>query len=581
MTAPAFVTSLARFGDRIALVDHRGTKLRYTALAERVDTLAKELGPDRHLVMVEVASTIPSVVAYLAALRGGHAVIVAKPGDVKAEGPIYSHFRPSRVHVAGSEGFSTVHDDDPELHPDLCALYSTSGSTGSAKLVRLSARNIDANADSIARYLEIDDKEIAPTTLPLSYSYGASILSSHLARGACVALTEYSVVDPEFEALFARERCTSLSGVPYTWELIEQVGFLNRRVAAPEDAHPGRRQDARQSRRAPRRLGEGSWGAAVRDVRADGMYGPHVVPALGAHARAFRLHRHRDSRRPIPPDRRRRADRRRPGRAGRARLYRAQRDDGLCQRPRRAGTPGRSGGALHGRSRRAQRARALSDRRPTQSLLEDPGTAHQSRRDRGDGPPGRGRGAGGRGQRRASGDLHPVRVGRRGRISRRRSQAVVGFRATPSSSSRPMERCRVCTAARSTTRRSSNVRGRSRRARETETAGLRDELAGLLGLPTLQDGESFSSLGGDSLTYIQASFAIERRLGHLPTEVGAALHRDARGLREWRDPRGLGRPRGRRRQVGSGGRRRHGRPACGRSRSRRSSTTIRGRPACR
>ena len=45
-------------------------------------------------------------------------------------------------------------------------------------------------------------------------------------RGATLVLTEHSVVDPEFAALFDRECCTSLSGVPYTWELIEQVGFL-------------------------------------------------------------------------------------------------------------------------------------------------------------------------------------------------------------------------------------------------------------------------------------------------------------------------------------------------------------------
>ena len=228
MTTPILVASLAEFGDRVALVDDRGSRVTYADLAARVDALAESLGTGRKLVMVEVASTIPSVIAYLAALRSGHAVIVAKPGDVKEEGPIYERFRPSVVHEAGSEGFRVVHEDDILLDPNLKVLYSTSGSTGSAKLVRLSARNIDANAESIATYLEIDEREIAPTVLPLSYSYGASILSSHLLRGACIVLTEHSVVEPEFETLFGREKCTSLSGVPYTWELIEQVGLLTR-----------------------------------------------------------------------------------------------------------------------------------------------------------------------------------------------------------------------------------------------------------------------------------------------------------------------------------------------------------------
>lgn len=228
MSAPTFTTSLAEFGDRVALVDDRGTRLTYRQLADKVDAMAETLGARRRLLMVEVASTIPSVVAYLAALRSGHPVIVAKPGDVEGESGIFAEFRPSAVHVAGTEGFRVLHEDDPDLHPDLAALFSTSGSTGSAKLVRLSARNLDANAESIATYLEIDEHEITPTVLPLSYSYGASILSSHLLRGARIVLTEHSVVDPEFRTLLERERCTSLSGVPYTWELIEQVGLLDR-----------------------------------------------------------------------------------------------------------------------------------------------------------------------------------------------------------------------------------------------------------------------------------------------------------------------------------------------------------------
>ncbi|HPG28308.1 MAG TPA: AMP-binding protein, partial [Myxococcota bacterium] len=228
MSAPDFVLSLSRHGERTALVDDAGRRVTYAQLAERVEGLAATLGDRPRLVMVEVASTVPAVTAYLAALRGGHAVIVGKPGDADDAGEIFRTFRPSAVHRAGAEGFTIRDEADPPLAPGLAALFSTSGSTGSAKLVRLSADNLQANAESIATYLGIDANEIAPIVLPLSYSFGASILSSHLLRGACCVLTEHSVVDPEFATLFGRERCTSLSGVPYTWELIEQIGFLSK-----------------------------------------------------------------------------------------------------------------------------------------------------------------------------------------------------------------------------------------------------------------------------------------------------------------------------------------------------------------
>lgn len=70
------------------------------------------------------------------------------------------------------------------LHPDLTLLLSTSGSTGSPKLVRLSHRNLDANAEAIADYLGLRADDCAATLLPLHCCYGLSVVHSHLLRGA-------------------------------------------------------------------------------------------------------------------------------------------------------------------------------------------------------------------------------------------------------------------------------------------------------------------------------------------------------------------------------------------------------------
>ncbi len=111
------------------------------------------------------------------------------------------------------------------LHPDLALLMSTSGSTGSPKLVRLSRGNLLANATAIADYLQIDENDRAATTLPMAYSYGLSVVHSHLLRGAGLIVTDRSVVDDEFWALFHRCRGTSFAGVPYTFEMLERIGF--------------------------------------------------------------------------------------------------------------------------------------------------------------------------------------------------------------------------------------------------------------------------------------------------------------------------------------------------------------------
>jgi hypothetical protein len=102
---------------------------------------------------------------------------------------------------------------------------STSGTTGSPKLVRLSHANLLANARSIADYLAIDDSDIAATTLPLHYCYGLSVAHSHLLRGATLLLTDRSVADPDFWESARSHGVTNFAGVPYTFELLDRVGF--------------------------------------------------------------------------------------------------------------------------------------------------------------------------------------------------------------------------------------------------------------------------------------------------------------------------------------------------------------------
>ena len=112
------------------------------------------------------------------------------------------------------------------LHPELGLLLTTSGSTGSPKLVRLSYENILANATSIAEYLSIDQQERPITTLPMSYSFGLSIINSHFLKGATLLLTNRSLMEKEFWSFLKEQQATSLSGVPYTYEMLKKLRFF-------------------------------------------------------------------------------------------------------------------------------------------------------------------------------------------------------------------------------------------------------------------------------------------------------------------------------------------------------------------
>jgi acyl-coenzyme A synthetase/AMP-(fatty) acid ligase len=113
----------------------------------------------------------------------------------------------------------------PELHDDLALLLTTSGSTGSPKLVRLSYRNIQSNAESIAEYLEITAEDRAITTMPMSYTYGLSIINSHLIKGATIITSELSLVERKFWDIVKNLKPTTFGGVPYIYEILKKLRF--------------------------------------------------------------------------------------------------------------------------------------------------------------------------------------------------------------------------------------------------------------------------------------------------------------------------------------------------------------------
>ena len=225
----ATFTDLARHGDRPAVLTADGA-LSYRELAARVDDVAARLGTERRLVLLAARNDVETLVAYLAAITAGHPLLVVPADKPAALESLVSGYEPDVVLRTGN-GSLAIDERWPgtrhELHPDLALLLSTSGSTGSPKLVRLSRANLEENARSIAGYLGIGPDDRAATTLPFSYCYGLSVVNSHLAGGAGLVLTDLSVVDPCFWDLFRERGATSFAAVPYSFDLLERVGFAD------------------------------------------------------------------------------------------------------------------------------------------------------------------------------------------------------------------------------------------------------------------------------------------------------------------------------------------------------------------
>ncbi|NEY32859.1 AMP-binding protein [Streptomyces sp. PRKS01-65] len=240
--------------DATALADHAQVLTRGQA-RQKADDIARFLGDDgKQLVLVEAPRSVPGALAYLAALRAGHAVTLvdaAGHGDLPA---LVERLRPdvvmgpACVRAAGASPHYRGRTDDvphggvarrragprpaaPAPAPELALVARTSGSTSEGRLVRLSYRNLASNADGIAAATGIQPTDVVATSLRMDYSFGLSLFNSHLAAGAAVSLTGASPTTERFWTDAERSGVTCIGMVPSTVRFLLEAPELSRRLS--------------------------------------------------------------------------------------------------------------------------------------------------------------------------------------------------------------------------------------------------------------------------------------------------------------------------------------------------------------
>ncbi|MCM3590191.1 AMP-binding protein [Brevibacillus borstelensis] len=215
--------------DAILLIDSEKDRIfSFEAVQEKVGEavhLLSSYSAKKSLGFLYCDNSPESIIAYLAALQKRDAVLLLNAGlndELKKE--LTQTFQPNWVFSEGSFCKRNA-AEQLEIHPDLAVLLSTSGTTGGSKLVRLSYENLQANAESIAQYLQIDQGERPITTLPMAYSYGLSVINSHLSKRASIVLTNQGVISKGFWDSFHKYLVTSFAGVPYTYKMLHRLRF--------------------------------------------------------------------------------------------------------------------------------------------------------------------------------------------------------------------------------------------------------------------------------------------------------------------------------------------------------------------
>ena len=239
----SYFEQFEKYGEKTAFLDDRGQSVTYRQLGE----FAKETGEKlqkRTLAFVFCENSVGSALGYLSFLNNKVVpLMIDRKIDQELREHLISVYQPAYLNFPKDmaecfEGVSalqekydyvlgrTQFDAAIEMDERLALLLTTSGSTGSPKLVRQSYTNVQANAESIAQYLELDDTEKPITTLPMNYTYGLSIINSHMQVGATVLLTDKSMMMKGFWDFMKNEKATSFGGVPFTYELLKKIKFF-------------------------------------------------------------------------------------------------------------------------------------------------------------------------------------------------------------------------------------------------------------------------------------------------------------------------------------------------------------------
>ena len=116
--------------------------------------------------------------------------------------------------------------------PDLALLLTTSGSTGSPKLVRISRANLRADNEMSERLFSLDAATRMTMILPICYAWGLSVACAVLKAGGALVMTRRTVMDAELADVMLAAGATHLAGVPYMYEVLDRFRFFEREFPA-------------------------------------------------------------------------------------------------------------------------------------------------------------------------------------------------------------------------------------------------------------------------------------------------------------------------------------------------------------
>ena len=226
--------------EHFAAIDDNGGQLTYGELVWLRGELASVL-PERELVFCLCENRVGALAGFLSLydckdvclLLSAHIDNALLQVLDETYGPSY-YWMPEPM--ATESGFERIYTykgyilcktgkTSPSLHSDLSMLMTTSGTTGSPKLVRHKYGNIESNARNVAKVFGWTAEERGIIDLPMQYTMGLNVINSHLYAGATILLVEANLMSPLFWKFIKENKGTNFTGVPFSYEVLNRLRF--------------------------------------------------------------------------------------------------------------------------------------------------------------------------------------------------------------------------------------------------------------------------------------------------------------------------------------------------------------------
>jgi long-chain acyl-CoA synthetase len=225
----------------LAAVDDSGGSITYGELCDFSGKFYTAIGK-RTLIFILSENAIGAMAGYVAALSAGIVpLILSRNTDLQLLKSLIERYKPEYLWAPedkkGDFEFPVAFKAYNyllmqtrlitwKLNKQLSMLLPTSGSTGSPKLVRHSYDNVEHNARNVASFFELDHHQRPIAILPMHYTMGLSVVSSHLYTGATLLLIKANLTEKRFWDFIRHHKATSFTGVPFSFEILHKLRFF-------------------------------------------------------------------------------------------------------------------------------------------------------------------------------------------------------------------------------------------------------------------------------------------------------------------------------------------------------------------